>query len=315
MKVLLDLTRLRHEGKITADEYDKLIRLSERETGSMALNLLVAFGVVAVGGATLALAPSIATAVALGIVITGLGLALRPRAPLAMLATICILVGALLLSGSLLVEAGGSPPAFVLVALLLAVAAGLTESGLLIGASVLALAGALGGAGSYSHASYGLVVQQPTLTIVVFAALALGADRLATHLPPAFERRALLAARTSLLLVNFGFWVGSLWGDNLDWLHRSAASDEQSTVLPAVLFSIGWALALIGVAIWAARRNRRWVLTVAAVFGAIHFYTQWFERLDATPESVLLAGLITLGIAAGLWAWSRRSKRKPTPST
>lgn len=44
------------------------------------------------------------------------------------------------------------------------------------------------------------------------------------------------------------------------------------------------------------------LLTVAAVFGAIHFYTQWFERLGATAESVLLAGVIALAIAVGLRA-------------
>ena len=57
--------------------------------------------------------------------------------------------------------------------------------------------------------------------------------------------------------------------------------------------------------------NRRWVVNVAAVFGAIHFYTQWFERLGATPLSVLLGGLLMLGFALGLWAFNReRSWRR-----
>ena len=72
--------------------------------------------------------------------------------------------------------------------------------------------------------------------------------------------------------------------------------------MPASVFSIGWALALIAVAVWGVRVNRRWVVNVAAVFGAIHFYTQWFERLGATPLSVLLAGLLALGLALGLRA-------------
>ena len=45
----------------------------------------------------------------------------------------------------------------------------------------------------------------------------------------------------------------------------------------------------------------------AAAFGAIHFYTQWFERLGATPLSVLLGGLVMLAIAVALWAFNRRS--------
>jgi hypothetical protein len=52
--------------------------------------------------------------------------------------------------------------------------------------------------------------------------------------------------------------------------------------------------------VWGVRANRRWVVNVATVFGAIHFYTQWFERLGATPVSVLVAGLLALGIAVAL---------------
>ena len=40
---------------------------------------------------------------------------------------------------------------------------------------------------------------------------------------------------------------------------------------------------------WAVKANRRWVINLVAVFGAIHFYTQWFERLGADPLSVLTA--------------------------
>jgi hypothetical protein len=44
------------------------------------------------------------------------------------------------------------------------------------------------------------------------------------------------------------------------------------------------------------------LVNVAAVFAAIHFYTQWFERLDASALSVLIAGLLALGFAVGLRA-------------
>jgi len=37
------------------------------------------------------------------------------------------------------------------------------------------------------------------------------------------------------------------------------------------------------VGIWGAYENRRWVVNSAVTFGAIHFYTQWFERLGAQP--------------------------------
>jgi hypothetical protein len=38
----------------------------------------------------------------------------------------------------------------------------------------------------------------------------------------------------------------------------------------------------------------------------IHFYTQWFERLGATPLSVLLGGVVMLASAFALWMFNRR---------
>jgi len=47
------------------------------------------------------------------------------------------------------------------------------------------------------------------------------------------------------------------------------------------------------------------VLNLAAVFGAIHFYTQWFEKLGATPFTVLVAGVTTLALAVGIWKYNQ----------
>ena len=109
-------------------------------------------------------------------------------------------------------------------------------------------------------------------------------------------------------LVNFGFWVGSLWGDPwmlLRRLHGATNVSLRDAIIPASAFSIVWALVLIGAVIWGVQANRRWMVNIAAGFGAIHFYTQWFEKLGATPLSVLLGGLVMLGIALALRAFNR----------
>lgn len=77
-------------------------------------------------------------------------------------------------------------------------------------------------------------------------------------------------------------------------------------IVPDWLFAVLWAAALISTAVWAAKQNRRWVLNTMAAFGAIHFYTQWFERLGATPATVLIAGLLALGLAIGIWNFNRQ---------
>jgi iron complex transport system permease protein len=41
-------------------------------------------------------------------------------------------------------------------------------------------------------------------------------------------------------------------------------------------------------------------VTTAATFGAINFYTQWFERLGAEPWALIVAGLTIVGVAVGL---------------
>ena len=88
--------------------------------------------------------------------------------------------------------------------------------------------------------------------------------------------------------MNFGFWIGSLWGDDFG---------QGRLNIPEVAFSLVWAVGLIGLGVWAVQRNRRWVLNVVAVFAAIHLYTQWFEHLGAEPLSFLFGGLVALIIA------------------
>jgi iron complex transport system permease protein len=82
-------------------------------------------------------------------------------------------------------------------------------------------------------------------------------------------------------------------------------------VIPASAFSVAWALALIAALIWGVKTNRRWLVNVAASFGAIHFYTQWFEKLGATPLSVLFGGLAMLVVALALRSFNRHRTVAP----
>lgn len=317
MKITLDLTDLVETGKLTAAEAERLRALAARDTGSLGINILVGFGVVAVAAGAGALLPSPLTAVALGAVMFVVGFALMSSKATAweLLAQICIVIGALAFCGGIAMLDGGSLRVMVAIAVILAGAAVLARSGLLIAASVLVIGACLGSSSDYRHAMYTLTVEEPTLTIVVFALIALGCYLLSLRLKAQYERLALIAARTAVLMINFGFLVGSLWGDRLLRLRSLISNDPsilhdytaRSEMISPLAFSIGWALALVAAGVWAVKVNRRWIVNIVAVFAALHFYTQWFEKLGATPISVLLAGLLLLAFALGLWTFNRRT--------
>ena len=302
MKVTLDLDRLLDEGKISQAEYDKLSALAAQSTGSLAFNILIGFGVIAVSGAAIALVPAPATAIVIGLLIMLGGLLLLRRAveQWKLLANICLLIGALMLGGGIVIEAEGSLVSILAVTVIFAVAGIFARSSLLVVLATLMLSASIGARTGYFHASYFLVIKEPTLTIVIFTALAIGLYQLSKRLPADYERISLAAARTGVFLVNFGFWVGSLWGER---------SDDREIIIQDEVFAIFWAVALIGTAIWSWQANRRWVLNTVAVFAGIHFYTQWFETLGASPGSVLIAGLLALGFALGLRAMNSKMQQ------
>src|SRR4029078_4813151 len=108
--------------------------------------------------------------------------------------------------------------------------------------AVLPPSACVGARTGYDNAVYSLAIFEPTLTVVLFSALALIAYQASERLPADYERLAITAARTSLLLINFGFWIGSLWGDPLMLLRsmnaKDASLDMTNTVIPASVFSI-----------------------------------------------------------------------------
>ena len=313
MKITLDISRLVEEGKLTRAEADKLTALAAHDTGSLGINILIGFGVVAIAAGAVALVPTPLTAVGLGLALfaAGCAIALNRVEQWTLLGQICLVIGALMFGGGVIAYRPDSLAAMLIVTGAFWLAAIAARSSLLMALGVLAASACLGARTGYSHAMYSLAIFEPTLTVVLFSALALIAYQASKRLPAEYERLAITAARTSLLLVNFGFWIGSLWGDPLMLLRSMNTGDASlafmtKTVIPASVFDILWAVVLLGAGIWAVQVNRRWLVNLVAVFAGIHFYTQWFERLGATPLSVLLGGLVMLASAFALWMFNRR---------
>ncbi|GMG84642.1 hypothetical protein LNKW23_38580 [Paralimibaculum aggregatum] len=186
---------------------------------------------------------------------------------------------------------------------------------LLTALAVFALAGTLATT-AYDHASYLLAVYEPGIAIVMMGGLALLAALLAPRLAERWARHGRIFGLMALIWVNLAFWVGSLWGDRpgeslrapprsafataQDYREARRAFRETLVEIPEGAFALGWAVLLVAVAVWAGLTGRRSVLNAAAVFGAIHFYTQWFERLETEPLTVIAAGAIAIAAAWGM---------------
>jgi len=315
MKITLDISKLVEEGRLTPEEAQRLTALASHETGSLGINILIGFGVVAIAAGAVALVPTPLTAVVLGLGLVAAGFAVLVNRikQWAVLGQICLVIGALMFCGGVVAFGEGSLASMLIVTAALGAIAVAARSSLLAALAVLAASACLGARTGYSHAMYSLAIFEPTLTIVLFSAVAYAAYRVSKQVAADYERIALSASRTAILLVNFGFWIGSLWGDPLFLLTKMSgktpvASRLDAIVIPHTVFSIGWAAVLIAAGLWAMRVNRRWLVNVAASFGAIHFYTQWFEKLGATPVSVLLGGVIMLAIALALWSFNKRAR-------
>jgi iron complex transport system permease protein len=289
MKITLDLDALVEEGKLTEAEAARLRDLAAQETGELGSNVLFALGAAAVACGVGVLLPTMETVVAVGAVLFGVGFWLRLAqvSRWAVFAQITMVIGALALLGGLGALFGEMLWVRVLLTLATGLAAVLAMSGLLTALAVVALAATI-----TIDVEQWLPTHFLTVAIIVLSALVLGLYMLSLRLRPEWERLAIIAMRTAILLINAAFFIGSVFGDGL-------------LSLSSMTFSIVWALALLAFGTWAVFANRRWVVNTVAIFGAIHFFTQWFIVLGAQPFSILGGGLLLIGFGVALARFNR----------
>jgi iron complex transport system permease protein len=307
--IRLDLDSLTENGQISLEEAVRLkaFALPDQKRGLL-VNLLLIFGALSVAAGTIALVPNAATGLVLALLALGGAETLRRLdvgASLKVLGAGLTLMGAVGLAGWIgweFRDAEASLYPTLAIAAVLAAAAVWFRSAFLAGPAVLALGATLGSGTGYWHASYAIFVEEPTLTILLFSAVAAGLFALRGKIAKAYQSVTTIAARTAFFMVNFAFWVGSLWGDRIGehWLAPSAWSErsewrEAAMEIPDTVFTLGWAAFLIATIVKARRGG--FVSVASIVFLAIHGYTQYFELLGANATSLVVGGIVLVGLA------------------
>jgi iron complex transport system permease protein len=313
MNILIDVDRLEREGVVTSELAAALRKSATRETGSAAINVLLAFGAAAVAGGLCVLFPSppLASAIGLGFVAAGFALERSFASQWGLLGRAWMIIGALTLAGIIGFWLDKPMEGALAAAAILTAVAVLVQSHLLIALAPFALGAALGGSTGYWSGCYEIAIQEPTLTIIAFTLLGVIAWSLALRGPPLIAGLSLTFTRMCVILVNFGFWVGSLFGDSPGALWRTSGGAAARHDIPAYAFAIAWAIALLIALYWGARNGRRFLVNVAATFAGIHFYTQWFERLGATPLTVIAGGAVAILLGIGFWRYNQSALARP----
>jgi energy-converting hydrogenase Eha subunit C len=347
MKATLDLDKLLKEGQLTQAEYDKFLKLSSRTASHFYYNLMLGFAVVFVSVAVIGLLPGLVSIGVVGLVICFLGVALSRLFPdrLEPLAKTCLFVGALTFGLGIIDKSDGSAMSFLAVAIVWGGAGILARSATLTSLSVFALASCVGRRPNYLDVSYLLGLQEPLGTVFLFTPFTILMFWLGKRLPLQHRGLARAAGVSGLFLVNLGFWVGSQWGGDLPigteffktlffMLKMKLTIGSRGVFVSPWLFAIAWTIALAVTGYWAYRHKCRRLFALVATFGALNFYTQWFqyllifiearrrimlgrspevtlhwsEFLEAPPLIFLIGGL--LGIAYALAFRSLNSRMK-----
>jgi hypothetical protein len=298
MKVTLDLDALVKAGRITPEEAERFKGFAAADTGALGANILYALGATAVACGVGALLPTLETLVALGALMFGVGLFIRMQGAtrIQIFAQIILVIGALALCAGMGGLYGESWMMRAALTLGLAASAVLARSGLLAALAVVAFTITITFDPEMWPPNHFLVT-----VIMALAALVLVLYLVSLRVAPEFERLAIIAMRVAIVMVNVAFLVGSMFG-------------EEEIGVSGGAFSLVWALALLAFGAWAVFANRRWVVNSVAVFGAIHFFTQWFTVLGAQPVSIVGGGVLLIVFGLALARFNNWVGQRPAPA-
>ena len=330
-KVTLDLDALVRSGDLSAESARSLARLGtpSRLVGRL-VQVLYILGALGLAAGVLALKPDPATGLVLALAALAFAVWAKQSSAdgIDLLGTAMAIAGTFGICGWIGLQFGEQAPGILIngLATLIIIAAALYFNSLFLIAFVpLGLAAMIGSGTFYWHAAYGIFVQEPMLTVVLFALLSSVLLLLEPRLNGIRAKQAVIAARMSFIAMNMGFWVGSLWGDwpgehfmrgsgddNTPW-EQVEAWRQTAFHIPDLAFALVWAL--VCAALIAALRKNRFVMNAAITFLAINAYTQYFERFGDSPVALIVGVLRcspSLGRSTGSTAPCLFQEARPT---
>ncbi|MEM7243205.1 MAG: hypothetical protein AAF429_13560 [Pseudomonadota bacterium] len=135
------------------------------------------------------------------------------------------------------------------------------------------------------------------------------------------KRHGRILSQLAFIVANLCALVGSLWGDwvgETTWGPKysrdrdlydsyeawSAARDafrENALFISEHWYSIIWAVVLVCLIFFAAKKGMRGLFNASMTFAAIHAYTQLFESFADEPLAYVIGGLAAIALAWAIW--------------
>ncbi|MFC1659294.1 hypothetical protein ACFL0U_01880 [Pseudomonadota bacterium] len=315
MKITIDIDTLLEEKKITKEEYNKLKTLSKENSLNLGINIITTFAIITlIAGFVMLRIPKSLQLIFMCFLVALPLFSKEIQSKGRFLNSLLLVIGALGISVNLALMIN-NVAVFFAISLILGILSYFSKSGLLAAFSALSISPLLNMASGYRHATYSLSVREPTLTIIVFSLLSLlfylTLICKKENIKSEDQRIMVIFARTCALLVNFGFWVGSLWGDGIRTWNRDLRRSIFTGIEP-IYFTVSWAVVLILIMIIGFKKDERFLVNTSATFLGIHFYTQYFEIIDFNAVSVLIAGFLGIIASYGLHKYNNKFALKNT---
>ncbi|MFD0916112.1 hypothetical protein ACFQ14_06805 [Pseudahrensia aquimaris] len=326
-RITLDLDKLVYTETLTPELAAKLVLSKEPTAAANTLiSVLYIIGAIAAAAGVVLLKPTAITGLVIAAVCFGVGQFIRFKkwAHLDILALALGIGSAAGLTGWFALEFGEILPAIAIngfatgVTLVMALA---FRSRFLAALVPIGIGTMIGSGGAYWHASYGIFVREAAVTIALFVPIAAALWALAMKVRhPDWKPMATVAARMAFIIANFGFWVGSLWGDHVgeyfmvpnrraegmgysEWLDLRNAFKEQALYIPDAVFAVGWAVFAVAAIALGRKIGNRFLELAGVVFLAINAFTQYFEFFKDEPWALIFGGIALVGIALALVRW------------